>query len=261
MIYASIDATELNEASALFRNVLAEGTLAWSSQSADGFAANALGPQTYDFWTPTALPATLSVTLGAAVECDACAIIGHTLFTAGATVAVEWWNGSAWITAHSVTPTDDRDLMLIFGAQSSAQWRIRVTGAAVMPSISVAMIGPRFIIPDGVAADYVPLNLALDIDLAPSITVKGQYVGTFVKRTGGATSISLAQQRREWIEDEARPFIAHYNEGAPFVWSSCPDLLPDDMAYCWRSGGVLRASYGAGARWGQMGLEVSAYVG
>ena len=76
MIYASIDATELNEASALFRNVFAEGVLAWSSQSADGFAANALGPQTYDFWTPTALPATLSVTLGAAVECDACAIIG-----------------------------------------------------------------------------------------------------------------------------------------------------------------------------------------
>ena len=260
MIYASNDATELNEASALFRNVLAEGTFTWSSQSADGFAANALGPQTYDFWTPASLPASLYSNHAAPVECDACAIIGHTLGSNGCTVDVLWWDGAAYVVAHSVTPTDNRDMMLIFGGVASAAWQVRITGVTV-PSVSVVMLGPRFIIPDGVAADYVPLNLALDIDLAPSITVKGQYVGTFVKRTGGATSISLAQQRREWIEGDARPFIAHYNDGAPFVWSSCPDMLPDDMAYCWRSGGVLRASYGGGAVWGQMGLEVSAYVG
>ena len=260
MIYASYDATELNAASALFRNVFAEGVLAWSSQSADGFAANALGPQTYDFWTPAAMPASIYTTMGVAAECDACAIIGHTLGSTGCTVEVLWWNGSVYISAMTITPTDDRDILMVFGAQTSKTWQLKVSGPSA-PSISVVMLGPRLIIPDGVSDGYVPLNLALDIDLAPSITVKGQYVGTFVKRVGAATSISLAQQRREWIEGDARPFIAHYNEGAPFVWSSCPDLLPDDMAYCWRSGGVLRASYGAGAVWGQMGLEVSAYVG
>lgn len=260
MIYPADSATAINATMILYRNVLAEGTLSWSSQTADGFAANALGPQTYDFWTPTTLPATLSVTLGAAVICDACAIVAHTLGSAGATVSAQWWNGSAWITAQSLTPTDDRDLLMIFAEATSAQWRIQVTGSTV-PSIGVVMMGPRLLIPSGVQSGYVPLNLALDVELAPSITVRGQYVGTFVKRNGGATSIALAEQERFWIENDAEAFIAHYNEGAPFIWASCPDLLPEDMAYCWRAGGTLRASYDAGAQWGSMALEVASYVG
>ena len=260
MIHVDDSATAINDTMVLYRNVLAEGTLAWSSQTADGYAANALGPQTYDFWTPASLPATLSVTLAAAETCDAAAIIGHTLGSTGTTLFAEWWNGSAWIVAQTLAPTDDRDILLIFGEQESAQWRIRITGATP-PSISVVMIGSRLLIPDGVQAGYVPINLALDIELSPSITVRGQYVGTFVKRTGAATSIALAEQAREWIETDAAPFIAHYNEGAPFIWASCPDLLPEDMAYCWRAGDTLRASYDAGAQWGSMSMSVMAYVG
>jgi len=244
----------------LYRNVLAEGTLAWSSQTVDGAAANALGPQTYDFWTPASLPATLSTTLASPTVCDACAIIGHTLGSKGATVLVEWWNGSVWVIAQTLIPADDRDLLLIFGEQTSAQWRIRITGTLV-PSIAVVMIGSRLLIPGGVQADYVPINLSLDIELAPSITVRGQYVGTFLKRSGASTGLALALQERLWIETEASPFIAHYNAGQPFIWASCPDLLPEDMAYCWRAGNTLRAEYGAGAVYGSLALEVQAYVG
>lgn len=260
MIHIDPSATAISDAAALFQNVLADGVLAWSSQTADGFAANALGPQTYDAWVPATIPATLSVTLSAASECDTAAIIGHTLGSSGATVIVEWFNGSAWITAASVTPEDDRDIAMLFGAQEASQWRIRITGGTA-PAIGVAMIGQRLRIPDGVRAGYVPLNLALDIELSPSVTVRGQYVGTFMKRTGGGTSIPLATQDRQWIEGDARPFVAHYNAGRPFIWMSCPDLLPHDMAYCWRSGGTLQASYGAGARRGDLSLEVSAYHG
>jgi len=260
MIHLDPSATSVNDSMVMHRNVLSEGTLAWSTQTADGSAANALGPQTYDFWTPASLPATLSVTLAVAATCDACAVIGHTLGSNDATLFVEWWDGTAWAVAQTLVPENDRDMLLIFGEQTSAQWRIRVTGSTV-PSISIVMIGPRLLIPDGVQAGYVPINLALDVELAPSITVRGQYVGTFTKRTGGATSIGLAQQDRLWIETDAAPFIAHYNSGTPFIWASCPDLLPEDMAYCWRAGNTFRASYGAGALYGVLGMEVSAYVG
>jgi len=244
----------------LHRNILALGTLSWSSQAADGFAANALGPQTNDFWTPISLPANLSVTLAEPIICDACAVIGHNLGSRGSTLLVQWWNGSEWITSQTLTPNNDRDFLLIFGEQAAALWRIRVTGATA-PNISIVMLGKRLLIPNGVQAGYVPINLALDMELSPSVTVRGQYVGTFVKRRGASTSIALAQQERVWIENEAAPFIKHYNEGQPFIWASCPDLLPEDMAYCWSAGRTLRASYGAGAVYGEMGLEVSAYVG
>ncbi len=259
MIHITPDATSIAEALVLYRNVLAEGTLSASSETADGFAANALGPQTFDFWTPSAVPATLSVTLPETVECDACAIIAHELGSAGATLEVQFWNGAAWVTAMTITPEDDRDLLLIFGPRSSTQWRIRITDA--IASIGVVMIGPRLLIPFGVVPDYTPINLALSVQLGPNVTLGGQFLGNRILRVGANTSIQLVPQERWWIEQDAKPFIAHYNSGKPFIWASCPDLLPEDMAYCWRAGETLAASYGAGAVYGSMSMEVAAYVG
>lgn len=260
MLYIDPTATAIAEASVLYRNVLAEGVLNWSSETDDGFAANALGPQTYDFWTPESLPATLGVTLDASVECDACAIIAHTLGSAGATVAVQYHDGDDWVTAQSVTPDDDSDILMLFGEQDSDQWRILITGTDE-PHVGVVMIGPRLIIPFGVTPSYTPLNLALNVELMHSETVSGQHIDNRVVRTGAGTTIQLAPQEREWIETDAKPFIAHYNAGKPFIWASDPELLPDDFGYCWRTGGVLSASYGAGALYGSMSMEVSAYHG
>lgn len=243
----------------LYRNVLAEGTLTASTQAADGFAANALGPQTNDFWIPTALPAWLQVTLGAAVSCDCASIVAHNLWSKGCTVYVEYFSGGSWQVAASCTPTDNSTILLIFPSRSSNQWRIRTTGSSV-PSIGIAMIGPRFLIPEGIQMDYVPIHLALDIELMPSITIAGQYQGTMINRKGASTSISFALQDKTWIETTAKPFIKHFNSGSPFMWASCPGVLEFDTAYCWRSGNVLSASYGAGAQFGSMKMEISAYV-
>lgn len=259
MIHINPDATSIAEASVLYRNVLAEGALSASSETADGFAANALGPQTFDFWTPTSVPATLAVTLDAPVACDACAIIAHTLGSAGATIEVQHHDGSGWVTAQSVTPDDDRDLLLLFGEATSTQWRIRITDAVA--SVGVVMIGPRLLIPFGVVPDYTPINLARSVQLGPHITRGGQFLGNRVLRMGAGTSIQLAPQERWWIEQDAKPFIAHYNSGKPFIWAGCPELLPEDMAYCWRAGETLAASYGAGAVYGSMSMEIAAYVG
>lgn len=259
MIHIDPSATAQAEAMVLHRNVLLEGTLTWSSETPDGYAANALGPQTFDFWTPAAVPATLGVILPEPVECDAAAIIAHTLGSAGATVSIQYYSGSGWIAAQTITPEDDRDLLLIFGHATSAQWRIEITGA--IAHIGVVMIGSRLLIPGGAVPDYTPINLALSIELAPNVTRGGQFLGNRIQRVGAGTSIQLAQQERIWIENEARAFIAHFNAGLPFVWASWPFGMPEDMAYCWRSGGTLQASYGAGAIWGSMSMEVAAYVG
>jgi len=259
MIQIEPFATAVLDAMVLYRNVLSEGTLAWSSQTTDGAAANALGPQTYDFWTPASLPATLSVTLPGAVACDCAAIVAHTMGTVGATAHIEYHDGSSWVTVASVAPADDSDILVLFGEVVAAQWRFRITGTDE-PSIGVAMIGPRLLIPNGVQPDYTPINLSLNVELMPSVSVAGQFLGTRVQRQGAGTSINFAPQDRWWIETEAVGFIAHFNSGLPFIWASCPDELRDDMAYCWRAGGVLSASYGAGALYGSMSMDVSAYV-
>ncbi|NPD15799.1 hypothetical protein HOY34_11360 [Xinfangfangia sp. D13-10-4-6] len=262
MIHIEPSATGISESAVTYRNVLTEGALSWSSQTPDGFAANTLGPQTYDYWTPAAMPATLAVALPDPVDCDCAAIIAHTLGSSGATVHVEGsLAGASWVTVSTVTPADDRDLFMLFSAeQPYSRWRIRITGPTA-PAIGIAWIGPRLFIPDGVAAGYKPLNMALDIELKPSVTRGGQYLGVSVKKKGGGTSIPLVPQRRWWIQSDAAPFIEHYNHGRPFLWISCPDLHPDDAHYCWRAGDTLSASFGAGSVYGDMSMEVSAYVG
>lgn len=242
----------------LWRNVLAQGTLVASSETADGFAENALGPQTYDFWTPASVPATLAVTLAVAEQCDACAIFGHTLGTAGATVEVQYFSGS-WLTAATATPTNNEPLLFIFPAQSSTQWRIRITGAVA--SISIAMIGKRLVVPGGVQTGYMTLDMALQIEMIGSSSVTGQFFASRVNRKGAQTSIALATQTRTWIEGAASGFIAHFNAGGTFAWASAPELLPRDLGYCRRAGGVLAATYDAGAIYGEMSLEVDAYNG
>ena len=259
MIHIDPSAVAIRDAFVMHRNVLAEGALSASSAAADGAAANALGPQTYDFWTPTAVPATLAVTLASAVECDCAAIIAHNLGSKGATVEVQRHNGSTWISVQSVTPEDDSDIFMLFEGVEASQWRIRVTGAVA--SIGVAMIGPRLLIPKGALPDYVPIYRALNVELMTSVTLGGQYVGSRRRRTSAGASIQLYQQELDWVEVEFDPFIEHFNAGLPFVWASCPDDLPRDAAYCWRAGPTIQPSLSFGARFVAISMEVSAYVG
>ena len=264
MIYIQPTAYGVQDSSVAYRNVMAEGVLSWSSETADGFAANALGPQTNDSWTPAAMPANIATLLPSAVACDTAAIIAHNLGTKAATAHIEAsLDGVTWVTFATIAPTDDADIFVMFSDLSGVaypRWRVRVTGA-VAPSLGIVWIGPRMKIPMGTQASYIPINMALKIDLLVNETRGGQFIGNRIERKGASTGITLAPQERWWVQSEAVPFIAHYNEGRPFLWLSCPALLPDDAHYVWRAGDTLSGSFSAGSQWVDMSMDVSAYVG
>lgn len=252
-----------NDSAFVYRNFFTEGTLSWSSQTADGSAANALGPQTYDAWVPASVPAWMSVDMAGAQHADCAAIIAHTLGSSGNTLIIEASaDGDSWVAISTVIPTDDSDIFSLFDPmeiEGCRYWRIRITGGTP-PAIGIAWIGPRLFVPMGVQASYTPINLAADIVLTTSSSITGQYVASYIERKGGGTSIQLAPQARHWVQEDAADFITHYNEGNPFLWLSCPERLPDDAHYCWRSGAVMGTSFTTGAQWVDMSLEVSAYV-
>lgn len=252
-----------DSSAASFQNVMAIGTLSWSSQTPDGFAANALGPQTYDAWVPASMPATLSVLLNSAHECDCAAIIAHTIGSSGATLYVESsLDGTTWVQQSMLTPDNDDDIVILFadsGGEKYPRWRIRMTGSTP-PAIGIAWIGKRLIFPFGVQASHTPISHSLDVQLSTSQSITGQYIGSYIERKGGGANIVLAPQERAWVQSDAVPFIEHYNDGNPFIWMSCPALIPEDGHYAWRSGPTLASSFGPGSMWVDMSMQVNAYV-
>lgn len=218
----------------LFENYLSTGTLSASTEASDGAKENIADESTADFWTPTALPAWIETDAGSAVTVDCAAIVAHTLGSEGATVEVQYYNGSGWTTVASVTPTDDEIILVLFGEETRQRWRFYITGTTV-PSIGVGMIGQRFVFESNVVAPYTPIKMSEEIELLTSVTLGGNFLGNRVRRTGARTTVAFAPALATWVRGTLEPFRQHFNNGQPFVFASSPTFVPNDAAYCFRS--------------------------
>ncbi len=257
MIYLASGSADPDKPAILFDSVLGRATLAPSS-TADGAVANVLGPQTYDWWRASAMPATLTATLDAAESCDCCALIGDGL--AGLSVYVERKSGSTWLTAASAAPADDSALMLVFPAASATQWRIRITGSAP-PAIRIAYLGARLIVPESVAAPYVAADSAQRVELMTARSLGGQYLGASTYRRGLSGEVAFGPVPRAWVDGDLRAFRDVYDAGGTFFFAGSPALMPRDIAYCWRgeSADELRPSYSAGGYWATVKMGLGGY--
>lgn len=258
MIHVSGTPSDLDRPCILWRNLLAEGALVASSAAAGTFAENVLGPQTYDWLTFAAMPGTLSVTLAAAAECDACAMISHNLGSLAATVYVERWTGSAWEVMASAAPTDDAPLMMVFPAASAAQWRVRVTGASAV-SLGVVYLGKRLVVPATIQPTYVPSDHAGRVELVTAETLGGQFSGASVWRKGRELDVSFSPVPRAFVDGDLVAFRDHHDAGLPFFWAGSPGAMPRDLSYCWRREGELRPAYAAGGYWAGFSLRMAGH--
>lgn len=261
-----------DEAFVLYENFLLYGTMTSTGGVAnEGFPENMRGPQTFDGWEPniTSGNAYMELTQGQVRNYDCFALFGHNLNDVlGPNGLLRFWLRIAgvWTIVSEFRPPDNKDVLAIIPEAPADGMRIQIamgTGhtSPSRPVISNAFAGKRLIIPNGARSDYQPINLAVDVETRPNLSRGGQFLGTTHNFLGASTSISLARQEREWIEGPAAPFLMHYNRGAPFVWASCPEFMPDDFAYCWRSGDELVPTYGQGAVWGELSMDVSAFLG
>ncbi|AWB48885.1 hypothetical protein HYN69_10560 [Gemmobacter aquarius] len=263
MITCLSGAVDTANPAVLWSNALGRGTLVASTAAADGAAANALGPQTYDFWTPTAMPATLTATLPAAELVDCFAIAAHNLGTKAATVTLAYSVDlvAAYIDVATLTPTDDDAQMLVFPAVSARRLRLTVAGASI-PSIGIASIGKRLVFPGGIQPGYVPFDRARRVQLLGGSTLGGHFLGNRVTRRGADMSVKFTVLPRTWADADLVPFNAHYDAGGAFFFAGSPSFLPQDCAYAWRSvdAGEMRPALQAGGKWVDVGMELAAYA-
>lgn len=259
MIYLASGATDSDKPAVLWSNALARASLAASSTAAGSAAANVLGPQTFDWWKPSAMPATLAATFGAAeAPCDALAVAAHTLGSSGATIYAERWTGSARAVAASAAPTDDSALMLIWPSASSTQWRVRLAGQTRRRS-SWCSSSSRLIFPAEILAPYTPADMAQRVELMAARSLTGHYLGASVFRRGLEQDVSFSP--RAFVDGDLAAFRAHYDQGGTFFFAGGAAAMPRELAYCWRGEGAgeLRPSYAGGAAWAELKMGLAGY--
>ena len=211
---------------------------ATASTAQAGFAAIApLNELTYERWRPTALPATWASDLGAARSINYCAIAAHTLYYKNIAIQSSADNAT-WATIHSISPTDNSPIVVMFPTVSARYWRLNITAGtnatygATIPSVGVVFFGAYLQLQQRIEVGISPISLSRKTTYTNNIAEGGNWLGRSVKRMGKAGQIPLKAMARDWYQTTLDPAFQRMRY-KPFFFASCPKLMPWDVSYCW----------------------------
>ena len=218
---------DLNHARILYASHAA-GLTPTASTSATGHPAIAATyPTTFEYWEPTALPATWALDLASAKAVDAVGLYGD---LAGCTCAVEYSaNGTTWTVAMTQALTDKIN-MLLFASVSARYWRLQFTVA--IPRLAVAYIGTALAMQRKIYQGHTPLTLARVTDIATNMSERGQFLGRSIIRMGAQTSCEWAHLKAAWYRSNFDPFVSAARTD-PFFIGWRPLQYPSEMGFVW----------------------------
>jgi hypothetical protein len=244
----------------LWDNKVPEGTLTATTTATGTSVANLQNRGTYNFWKPTALPATVSLDNGSVKTFDCMAIVAHSLGSSGSTINLEY-NDGGWVSVTGdITPTDDSTIFVLFDSTDAEDWRLRISGSTI-PFMGILMLGEVFTIPGGVRAPYTPIWQAETFQLMTSESLGGHFIENRVVSQGAATQIDLVAVERSFSESNLQPFRRYYNEGGPFIWAANPQEFTQDVGYVWRQPGAeMKPTFDQDGIWVSVSMGVKGYV-
>lgn len=175
------------------------GSVAVSSEATGYEGVNALSFATYTAWRPTALPAWWALTFTSATV-SYLGIAAHDLGSQGCTVEAQWWNGSAWASVASHTPTDDSPILFLLSRRvGQASFRLYVSGGSA-PTIGVIWVGDVAEFPvKALFRDSLPFNEAAESQFATNISDGGHILSRYETRRQSSISMTVDHIPEAWM--------------------------------------------------------------
>jgi hypothetical protein len=187
----------------------------------------------YTFWLADSNGnKTIYVNCGSAKSADAMGIIGHNLFTCGATISVESSpDGAAWTTRLAgFTVTDNKAILKTFTTASLQWWRISLTGCSVAPYMAVCMIGVRLTFPVEPEAGFDPYGEGIEADTG--VSVAGNLLGSTILYHPVEIAPNFTVVTRTWVSGDYKTFWdAHGKLLKPFFWGWDLTTYPAHVLY------------------------------
>lgn len=182
------------------RNWLSGGTAVASTTDSDYFEDGPLNILSYEKWKPTGTSSeTWEYDHGSSAECDYCVIGAHSIGTSGATVAVEYYDGSAWQTLIAATaPSDDSAIYALFEPVTAQRWRIAVAGAA--PVVGVVKFGKALQMQRSIYGGHTPSSLARQVVMRSNQSVTGEILGRTTQRKMSQNTFEWENLTAAWVE-------------------------------------------------------------
>jgi len=173
--------------------------------------------------------ATWEVDLRSAREADYCVIAGHNMATAGAVLALEYWDGAAWVERVAVEPSNDTTLWLMFPPTIAARWRLVLTGGRGLRLANVK-IGRAMQMPVSTYQGNSPLGLSRQVVLRSVKSATGQFLQRTRQRVMLQTDLTWQHLPKSWV-DANWPLFQRALEEAPFFLAWRP-ASHDEAAMC-----------------------------
>lgn len=212
------------------------GTVSFTTAAAGFDAAFAANANTYEYWKPTALPATWALDFGAFKTISYFGIAAHDLATQGATIAYQTWNGSAWTTRLTHTPTDNSPIFGLLTPRSITKARILVTGIT-MPIIGVIYFGDVTEFPQRTSYLGAEFQDMVAEEYRTNNSDSGHWLGRFVTRRGQPVSMSVAHLSEAWKTAALDPLIADMKQRPVFI-ADRPSVFAKSCAFAYTTGPI-----------------------
>jgi hypothetical protein len=218
-----------------------------SSESDEAPKDAPLREDTYEYWQPTALPATWQVDMGAARDVDYVGLVGR-FGTAGVSVEVETsTNAVDWeALSTEVAPADDAPLMFLDDVRVARHIRITLAAggpSALLPQLAVCYAGEALAMERSVYGGIVPPTLARKTERYNAFSRGGQFLGQGYRRHGIEAQVPFRYLTAAWMRSDFDVFVKAAR-GYPFFFAWRPDTFPLEVAYAWTPGDVQPSNMG-----------------
>lgn len=214
----------------LHENRLDDATPVASTTATDYNVLNLRDFRPYTWWKPTALPATVTVDCGSAKAVDYWAVYGHNLFTAGCTIELHGSTdnfSASDVTVDTFTPADNLAFARYVASVSYRYWRLRITGAAIMPSLAIAALGVLLDVPSYLMEGFDPTGRKV-IGVS-NRSMDGHPLGRTVKYEQWEESLRFQLLSWSWLRDSfVAAWDAHLRDD-PFLFVWDPSGHADEI--------------------------------
>ena len=210
-----------------------------ASSARSGFPADAiLRPDTAEAWSPSALPATITIDLGAAKAFDYVGVLGD-FGSTGCAVEVDYDTGEVdtgddqifEAFSSGINPADDAPLLFLDDQAISRHVRLTITGDD-LPQIAVVYVGLVLKMQRAIYAGHGPINLSRRTVLQAAMSRGGQFLGQSFRAHGVEGQLAFQNLTAAWYRENFDPFVKHARQ-LPYFVAWRPATFPREVVYGW----------------------------